>query len=1369
MEPSSESSEDAQPNWMNRLLIAVDESLKLGVSAEELSSIGSELAPADWQRFEEAKHCIELLDRVFRQHSHVELASSRLDDSLDAATLPESPTEAFPSTSRYRLIELLGQGAMGIVYKVVDEQRNTIVAFKKLRENNPARILRFKQEFRRLANVSHENVVTLFELAQADSDWFITMELVDGNDFLSALSWRHIPTDLAEAAGASTSALEQLCTLFIQLANGLEALHASGILHRDLKPSNVLVTPDSRVVVIDFGLATSFDWMQLQRTHLQEFAGTYAYMAPEQVACQSLTPASDWYSFGVMLYQAFTGALPSSGPLSLVTRQYRQPPNIKQHLPDLLDGWNELCQSLLAPEPHARPSGHEIIHRLRELQRAIEQPDRDEFNNLRLASTNPREVRAFVGRQAELEQLRNAYRACLNSQPTAATIEGSSGIGKTTLVESFLNEVTAQVPAQVPNADSSHALPIVLRGRCHERESLPFKTLDSLVDSLCKYLNSCTNEELSSLLPQDMPLLYRVFPVLGAFARSTNGASSSAVDSDPVYMRRRAFEAFRELLLAIAERAPLIVFIDDLQWGDVPGANVLADLIVSKTNAKMLLVLAYRDELDVGNECLTSLQLHRLESLDSEAVLGKKPGTAKSFALCKIALGPLSAVDAALLAGNLLSANQLFSDSMPLDDAESSLLDNPLARALPGFIAGESGGMPFYVQELVRHAMGPRQADESTSWQNEAEDLSLSSVLRVRVQSLSETARQLVSMVAVAGQPVAIELVCDAIGAPSVDERQLHDLRVNRWLRSDRDTYQNAVTIFHDRIRESIVASLPTEHRQQLHRQLAATLEHANATPETLAYHFDAGNQPQRACHFLKLAGSHAQQVFAFEKAIDHYRRALELSSADDNNYQLMRALGDATSQAGRGGEAAAAYLQAAETAPAAEALELRLAAARQYCISGYTDEGRLLVRSVLASNGMYFPKSFLSLVVSLIYQRIRLSLQGLKSRLRVEEEVPQEKLQRIDMMWSAVSGLSFQEPVAVAALHSYGLRAALDVGEPKRLARAVALESILSATPGRKSDKRVQSLLQLTDKLASSTNDTDTQGMLQLARGGTAFLQVRMPDAVGPLIEAERLFSSRVPKAWWEVTTARSLLAWAYMHMGDFSSLKQCIDLYEQDAQARGDRFLLSSISSAGIPQLQLAAGQPELAQAGLDLLEQSIPYEQFQQRHTSMLYSQAQIDLYRGHGLPSWQRIHANWSLFRKSMQAHNQFARVSLIDLRARCGLLEFNRSRDRRLLRSVISDTKRLEREAGAWVQAYVLRLQALIHLAQSQLDEAQTKLRQAMGAFESIGFLSCAAAARRRYGQLMIGEPNGNQLVEQAEEFFRTQSIVDPEAFQRVLC
>ncbi len=271
------------------------------------------------------------------------------------------------------------------------------------------------------------------------------------------------------------------------------------------------------------------------------------------------------------------------------------------------------------------------------------------------------------------------------------------------------------------------------------------------------------------------------------------------------------------------------------------------------------------------------------------------------------------------------------------------------------------------------------------------------------------------------------------------------------WLRTDRDQAQNTLTIYHDRIRENLIASLPPETKQTLHAQLAVTLEkHDTALYELLAYHFDLGDHPQRACHYFKLAAHKAQKAFAFEKAVEHYRRALELTPPDDDHSELLQSLGEALSQAGRGGEAATVFLDAARVASSTDALELRLAAARQFCISGHTDEGRLLIRSVLASSGMSFPTSFLGLVASLIYQRIQLRIQGLKVVVRKEEQIPPQELQRIDMMWSAVSGLSFQEPVAVASMHTQGLRAALAAGEPKRLVRAIALRgnSICNSWP---------------------------------------------------------------------------------------------------------------------------------------------------------------------------------------------------------------------------------------------------------------------------------------------------------------------------------
>ncbi len=320
------------------------------------------------------------------------------DTFLARPTNQSNPTALPLTTSRYNVMRVLGEGAMGIVFEVFDKQRHAMVALKKLRQPQPSRILRFKQEFRRLANISHNNVVTLLELDQGENEWFISMELIDGTDLLTALGHSNIQSALADSAGASTPALKLLSDIFLQLAMGVNALHDAGILHRDLKPSNVLVTPNGRVVVIDFGLAASFDWRRLDETPIEELAGTVAYMAPEQFACESLTPACDWYSFGVMLYQAMTGCFPTAGPYSLVTKQYLTPQNLLETLPQLPAQWNDLCRSLLAPEPADRPSGIEVIDRLRDIRTRNENTADKTSYELTFQSF---EARSFVGREQE--------------------------------------------------------------------------------------------------------------------------------------------------------------------------------------------------------------------------------------------------------------------------------------------------------------------------------------------------------------------------------------------------------------------------------------------------------------------------------------------------------------------------------------------------------------------------------------------------------------------------------------------------------------------------------------------------------------------------------------------------------------------------------------------------------------------------------------------------------------------------------------------------------------------------------------------------------------------------------------------------------
>ena len=262
------------------------------------------------------------------------------------------PTTEFFGTERFALRRRLGAGGMGVVHEAHDRRMDKIVALKTLTRAEAAHIYRFKREFRTLADVSHPNLVSLYELMSEGDHWFFTMELVKGvtfiqyvrpeipvapetsiNDTLPAVRSRlvresnseaeteefdssHISHEsgeipLLEAASQinlSNYKLDEarLRSAVRQLAEGVNRLHEMGKLHRDIKPSNVLVDGDGRVVILDFGLVEDVE-PELHETLL---AGTPDYMAPEQGAQTTISKASDWYSVGVMLYQALTGRLP---------------------------------------------------------------------------------------------------------------------------------------------------------------------------------------------------------------------------------------------------------------------------------------------------------------------------------------------------------------------------------------------------------------------------------------------------------------------------------------------------------------------------------------------------------------------------------------------------------------------------------------------------------------------------------------------------------------------------------------------------------------------------------------------------------------------------------------------------------------------------------------------------------------------------------------------------------------------------------------------------------------------------------------------------------------------------------------------------
>jgi eukaryotic-like serine/threonine-protein kinase len=1277
-------------------------------------------------------------------------------------------TAAVDVRERFSMERRLGEGASGAVFRAVDNTNGLTVAVKVLTRLDPQSLLRFKSEFRSLANISHPNLLQLYDLVSRDDEWLLSMELIEGGDFLGyvrpspeeregsaplpqpedellgsfATVTIHGHDDPALQANQQTESMRprpgralgeldeaRLRSALLQLCEGLHALHSKDRLHRDLKPANVLVSAaEDRVVICDFGLVVEETAQAAPAPRgpalpkiasgpgsvistfgstNAEIAGTLAFMSPEQALGRPLTSASDWYAVGVMIYQALTKVLPFDARRPMLEqielRATQLPPHVHEREPNAAADLAELAMALLQIDPAARPGYAEVVARLR---------------GEGAETTRTQEVSsALIGRDKQLAQLSTAFARARSGQATLAFVAGRSGMGKSALMRQFLKEIGTR--------DNT----IVLSGRCYEREDLPYKAFDPLMDALSSALLAFDNAVVDELLPEGTHSLVRLFPVLKRVPAVVMLRPEASPPHDPVEQRRAAFAALREILRRFSLLRPLVLYIDDLQWGDLDSGPLFTELLHPPAAPAMLMVCAYRSEDERQSALLSALRATHLP----------EAGVTQPIQVDVDALEPehTRALANALLAG------------VPGADAAAEL------------ITREAEGSPFFVGELssyIRHT-GRVAADQ----------IRLDTVIEARLAALPDDSRQLLSVIAVAGRPERRAVIDAAAGLGPRSYVALRVLEAQHLAQSTGAGPSDRIEAYHDRIREAAYRALDEATRRALHERLATVLESKrDPDPEALLDHYRSAGHGKRAGEYAIKAAEKAEHALAFERAALLYREALSLLEPQgEEKRQLDERLGHVLVLAGHGVDAADAFFRALPGASPERAVELRRLATIELLRAGVVNRAFEELRRAKDILGMSAPVKTLEALLMLLWRRLKIRFKGLRLRKGPAGGPTPLMLQRMDMLWGIGGALSPVDQLRGNVYQAEHLLLAMQSGDRYRFARALAIESSVHATANR-DPGATQRVIEQGLEMAGASGQPHALSAVKGLGGVSRMLEGRFHDGLRMMREAQVIIRENLQGtlAW-----DRNILVMFELRtlsmLGEVAELTARIPEFVRDAEARGDMYTTISARTAHCCWAWLGPDRPDAALEQVRIADKRWVRDGYSLQHWYTTQAIGEVGLYRSEVAEAAARVAREWKAM-LVLRHKIQFTRAEMLFLRARLALAQAREQAHERtqLLEAVARDARALLKEPTPWIRAHGQLLRAC---AASFADAAAAAplLAEAESRFIAADMKLMALISRWRRAQLTPGEA-GTELRLIVESDLRALGVARPEGFARML-
>lgn len=796
------------------------------------------------------------LQRHFALHAslvtHVEGTGSTADDIPKTTVSVPSQSQSTPTIPGFELLEELGRGGMGVVYRAREVSLGRDVAIKFLPaeySDDSVRLERFKREARTASALNHPNICTVHALEEHDGRRFIVMELVEGQTL--------------QAITAQRPAITEIIQHMRQVAGALTSAHAAGVVHRDIKPDNIMVRPDGYVKVLDFGLARRLPALapgmidEYRTTCTGAILGTVAFMSPEQTRGEAAETASDIFSLGIILYQLVTGQHPFEAgsaweTLHAISALPTTPVNrLNPAVPAALV---QLTEAMLHKDPLLRPTAAELE------------------SSLQALLTSPRQCvipatvaeRAIVHRKPELAALKTAFDKADAGTGSIICLAGEPGIGKTTLVEDFFATLAAdERPCWIG------------RGHCSERlaESEAYLPIIDALEDLLRGDESGTVARLMQLVAPTWYAYARPStPLRNSDAPNRAGSATSRPDSEltpPVALTRASSQQamlreFYNLLQEVSRLGPVVLLFDDVHWADASTVDLIAYLGRHCQRLRLLIVVTYRP---------------------TELLLGPHP-----FHRAKLEL----------LGSGACSEHVI--GFLSWDDIRDYLaVAFPQHVFPPDFtelIHQATEGSPLFMVDLLRYLRERgviSNLDGQWTLVNETFDLrqnlpdSILSMIQRKLDLLSEEDRKLLSTASVQGHEFDSAAVAGALelDAADVEERlgeldRVHGLVRLSWEDEFADGTVTLRYVFvHALYQQSLYTALQPSRRAALGIALARTLEHlhgsGNAAPAELACLCEVGRDYPQAAKNFWLAAQDAASVFAHREAVVLARRGLRM------------------------------------------------------------------------------------------------------------------------------------------------------------------------------------------------------------------------------------------------------------------------------------------------------------------------------------------------------------------------------------------------------------------------------------------------------------------------------------------------------------